>query len=111
MQSVYFCQGTTNFCAICMAYLAQVVRYLRKHTYVPSSHTSIGRHNCLWCLITSEHLKIPLATRGARPPRTLEGIKKDHDRFLANGAIHTKAKEFNNAMAPHFFDIELQEVQ
>lgn len=74
-----------------------------------SSYT--GRHNCLWCLITSEELKIPIATRGAKPPRTLQGIKDDYARFLANGGIHTKVKEFNNAMAPHFFDIEIQQVQ
>lgn len=65
-------------------------------------HMGLGRHNCLWCLITSEQLKIPLTTRGAKPPRTLQSIKDDYARFLSNGGVHARAKEYNNAMAPHF---------
>ena len=72
--------------------------------------TSIGRHNCLWCQIRADELKTPLATRGSSAPRTLQTIKEDYARFLADGGIHSRAKEYNNVMAPHFFDIELDQV-
>ena len=69
-----------------------------------------GRHNCLWCLIKSEELKTPQAQCSGIAKRTLSQIKADHQRFLDAGANHQKAKEFNNVMAPHFFDIDITQV-
>lgn len=72
---------------------------------------NLGRHNCLWCLIKREELITPTDTRGLSEQRTLTKIKEDYQRFVAAGAIHEHAKEFNNVMAPHFFDIPISQVQ
>lgn len=63
------------------------------------------------CLTKSEELKIPRELRGPSQDRTLLNIKGDYQRFVAAGANHDKAKEFNNVMAPHFFDIEINQVK
>lgn len=70
----------------------------------------IGRHCCLWCLITYEALQKPRGTRGRFAQRTLQNIEADHKRFLDDGADMKKAKFFNNAITPHFFDIPIDHV-
>lgn len=34
----------------------------------------------------------------------------DYGKFLADGGNIKKAKLFNNAMSPHFFDIDIEQV-
>ena len=62
----------------------------------------LGRHCCLFCAITSTELKTPPTSRraGSVQQRTLETLKADHSRFLANGAIHSDT----------LFDIPLDQV-
>ena len=68
-----------------------------------------GRHPCIWCLIKSANMKIPLSSRGAATKRTVQGIKDDHQRFLAAGGDITIAKEFNNCILEPLFDIPLSQ--
>ena len=83
----------------------------KESLFLEPEHYYLGRHNCLWCLIKSEALKEPRGQRTeSNPKRSLKGIKDDNLRFLADGAIHKRAKEFNNVMAAHFFEIEIEEV-
>lgn len=70
----------------------------------------IGRHCCLWCVITYEKLQEPRDERGRYAARTLETIKADHQRFVADGSNLKKAKLFNNAITDHFFDIPVDHV-
>lgn len=72
---------------------------------------TIGRHCCLLCLTTSEEQKVPPAERTtAIPQRSLAGIKADYNHFMSDGGGDLKkAKLFNNVIAPHFFDIELDQ--
>ena len=70
-----------------------------------------GRHCCLWCLATSEELKKPPESRPNVQLRDLDGIQSDHQRFMTEGhGDLRKAKLFNNAIQPHFFDIPLSQV-
>lgn len=102
----YCSPATMSSCAICMAYQEQVV--CCEDTLEP--HTSIGRHCCLWCLITYEELQKPKALRDSFAERTLQNIKADHQRFLADIGDLKKAKFFNNAITDHFFDISIDHV-
>lgn len=69
-----------------------------------------GRHPCIWCVIKSADMKIPLSSRGAATKRTVQGIKDDHQRFLEAGGDIKKAKEFNNCILEPLFDIPLSQV-
>lgn len=68
----------------------------------------IGRHNCLWCLITSSQLAEPLATRGPIANRTLETLREDHSRFMSRG--HGNLKQAKNVIGDILFDIPLENV-
>ena len=73
-----------------------------------------GRHNCLWCLITSSELKIPLEERkskGQSTPRTLESLRADHQSFVSSGGDLNTAKDHNNVIEEQFFNIPLENVQ
>lgn len=73
----------------------------------------LGRHNCLWCHITSSDLKIPLAERkgtARATPRTLETLRADHQSFLLAGGLLDDAKNHHNVIDQHFFDIPLENV-
>ena len=74
-------------------------------------HCISGRHCCLWCHIASADLRIPLSVRGRLPERTLATLQRDHSNFMADGGDITKAKFFNNAIAPVLLDIPLDRVQ
>ncbi len=70
----------------------------------PSPHLHkiwIGRHCCLWCLITSEELKSP--PTNAHQSRTTDSILGDHQSFIAAGGKLNKAKLFNNCVRKPFF--------
>lgn len=70
-----------------------------------------GRHCCLWCLITSSDLKIPLSQRGHFLLRSLDSLQKDHQRYLSAGGDIRKAKYHNNVLGPAFFNIPLEKVK
>ena len=81
----------------------------------PTPHSMVngfpGRHNCLWCSIPSSSLKVPLAVRGRFAGRSLDSLKSDHSRFLAEGGGDIrKAKLFNNVIEDYFFDVPLENV-
>ena len=79
---------------------------LRKSTIMYTA----GRHCCLWCTIPSAKLAIPIARRGRSPERTLDTLHSDHARFLRDGGDLKKAKEYNNVIEEHLFDISLDNV-
>lgn len=64
----------------------------------------------MWCLIASGALKTPREERGRSTARTLEGILRDYIDFLGSGGDLKDAKNHNNVMGSHFFDIELDQV-
>ena len=70
-----------------------------------------GLHCCLWCTIPSAKLATPLARRGKSPQRTLDSLCSDHARFLRDGGNIKKAKEYNNVIEEHLFDISLDNVK
>ena len=72
--------------------------------------TLSGRHNCLWCTIKGSDLKVPLHERGRFPPRTLDSIKADNERFVQAGGNLRRAKMFNNAIGQPFFAIPIDNV-
>ena len=84
--------------------------------WLPLNITSIiysntGRHNCLWCHITSSNLKVPLEKRGCCTPRSLETLQADYKLFMSAGGGNIKlAKLYNNVIEPYFFDIPLENV-
>ncbi len=68
---------------------------------IHTSHKNwIGRHNCLWCLVTSEQLRSPPANI---PSRSTDSIIQDHQRFLAAGGKLKNVKHFNNCVREPFF--------
>ncbi len=69
-----------------------------------------GRHCCLWCIIRSADLKVPLCVRGHSPLRSLQTLMEDHKKFVDAGADLKKAKEFNNVIGKAFFPIPLEKV-
>ena len=69
-----------------------------------------GRHNCLWCLIPSSSLKVPLAVRGGLEERSLDSLKSDHSKFLSNGGGDIRKVKFFNNVIDYFFNIPVENV-
>jgi hypothetical protein len=55
-------------------------------------------------------LKVTPAARAPVQPRTLESLKADYARFMANGGNIKQAKKYNNVICPYYFDIPLDQV-
>ena len=73
--------------------------------------TGTGRHFCLKCHITSAQAKIcPSESAAPSQPRSLQTLADDFARFSAEGGNVDKAKQYNNAVAPAFFDIPIDQV-
>ncbi len=71
-----------------------------------------GRHNCLWCHITSADLSKPLIQRGSFSLRSLQTLRDDHTRFLSQGQGDIKmAKFYHNVIGDAIFDIPLENVR
>ena len=71
----------------------------------------LGRHFCLWCLMTLDQLKLSPASRGPVTLRTTPGIWQDNLKFESAGGNIKKAKLFNNAIRKPFFrNIPLSQV-
>ena len=58
----------------------------------------VGIIACLWCLIQSSSLKVPLAVRGRSTERSLVSLHSDHEKFVSGGSDPKKAKFFNNVI-------------
>ncbi len=84
---------------------------LNIHTHTIRDLHSIGKYNCLWCLITSDQLKIPLETRGKCTKRSLESLRTDHDSFQRAGGQLKNAKFHHNAIEEYLFDIPVENVR
>ena len=71
-----------------------------------------GRHNCLWCHITSANLSKHLVKRGYLQPRSVQTLKDDYPRFtsLSHGDLKA-AKFYNNVIGETIFDIPLDNVR
>ena len=114
-----YCPVSANFeCSLaimnsCAESMASVVRavsvpfQLTRHNIMKNIS---GRHNCLWCLITSSRLKEPLAQRGRLPERSLDSLTSDHSKFVSSGGDIRNAKSYNNVIENYFFDIPLENV-
>ena len=63
----------------------------------------LGRHCCLWCLITQEQLKLPPSTRGPVTARTTKSISEDYEKFQKAGANPKMVKHYNNCVNKPFF--------
>ena len=84
---------------------------LLQQVYVILYLNTQGRHCCLWCLISSDQLKVPPHERGQIQTCTTEAIIEDHHKFLADGGDLKKAKFYNNAIGvPIFPSIPLIQV-
>lgn len=97
----------------CLAYLELLV-YTSCHThllYLCEILLLLGRHCCLYCEITADQLKVPPEKRGAAPQlRTLDSLRADYNRFVAEGGNIKRAKFHNNVILPFYFDIPLDQV-
>ena len=60
----------------------RVININNTYTLLPLRRQVVGRHCCLWCLITSDGLKDP---NSFIEERTVESILTDHRKFLAQG--------------------------
>ena len=97
--------------AECMCVLSHYTAHLEVERSVYGLSGASGRHPCLWCLIKSSEMKIPLSSRGRSITWTVEGILDDHDRFVNAGGDPKKVKEYNNCLSRPFFSIPLSQVQ
>ena len=84
---------------------ASGMKYCNTITMVLTFITTLGRHCCLWCEITSDKLKTPRQIRGRSASRTLDNIRQHHGEFLSGGGNIKNAKHHFNVIAEHFFDI------
>lgn len=72
---------------------------------------NVGRHCCLWCLITSSQLKLPPSSRGPVSLWTTESICTDYEGFEKSGKKIKEAKNHNNVIEkPFFISIPLSQV-
>ena len=95
-----------NLCVICR--FIGSIRY-----YGCKMHTLSAlpcRHSCLWCLIKSNDMRIPLSSRGDSARRTVQGMVADNERFVKAGGDIWMAREYNNCIAKPFFDIPISQV-
>ena len=70
----------------------------------------IGKHNCLWCEISSDRLKVPLSERGPSQQRSLQSLQRDYSAFIRGGGDIRLAKNYRNVIQPYFFEIPLNQV-
>ncbi len=69
----------------------------------------IGRHCCLWCLISSDQLRTPPTTVESR---STDSIVRDNQQFIAAGGKLNKVKNYNNCVREPFFkQIPLNQVR
>ena len=73
-------------------------------------HVTIGKCLCLFCLITSEQIRSPDASRRRYPLRSLESMAGDYQRFLKSGGNYKHAKRYSNCIREALFNIPLTEV-
>ena len=107
-----FCLEIMNSSAGCIVSVVPVVCTNTRLSAGIHISPPLGRHNCLWCHITSSCLAKPLAERGRYKERTLETLQSDHKKFISiAGGNLKKAKEFNNVIGDYFFDIPLENVR
>ena len=76
--------------------------------YEPFVH--LGKHNCLWCEISSDQLKTPCRERGLIQQRSLQTLQRDYDGFVRAGGDIRHAKDHNNVIQPYFLEISLNQV-
>ncbi|XP_057310202.1 uncharacterized protein LOC130648181 [Hydractinia symbiolongicarpus] len=69
-----------------------------------------GRHNCLFCHITSQEMKIPRQERFSIAPRTLESLSNDLQRFNEAGGDIKRAKEFNKVICKRLFNVSIDQI-
>jgi hypothetical protein len=92
----------------CLELVVSILNSTKVHVF---DDNHLGRHCCLWCLITSGSMIVPRAQRGRSPSRTLDSIKADHLSFCTAGSDLHKAKLHNNVIGTNIFDIAVDQVR
>ena len=104
--SRYSCAGTMSFCQRSMAYLVQVVFGHKLNASVMQNiiNYAIGCYPCLFSIIVSDEMAIPLSFRGYATRRTLETMCSDHQHYMyvAAGSIRRDARSFYSFSLPMF---------
>ena len=75
-------------------------------SYGPSGAS--GVRPCLFCLETKKSFQLPLEQHDPSKQRTLESLQRDHEFFMADGALLNRAKDYNNVIRPALLPIPLQ---
>ena len=84
--------------------------YIEAITIESIMYHCLGRHFCLYCLIATQDSYLPYENQPVVQLRTLESIKRDHDRFIEAGGNLKKVKDYNNCPMEAIFDIPLDQV-
>ncbi|XP_078699179.1 uncharacterized protein LOC144926373 [Branchiostoma floridae x Branchiostoma belcheri] len=70
-----------------------------------------GHSPCLWCYITQAEIADWEERRIHVPPRTLDNLAADHQRFMQEGKGNIKkAKLYSNVIAPVMFNVPVDQV-
>ena len=92
---------TTSFCVGCTDLSGASGMEAINSTSRCSSYLNFllsGRHPCLWCLVKSCDMKIPISSRAASTKHTVQGILDDHAKLMSEGGSDLrKAKEYSAA--------------
>lgn len=99
--------GITSSSPESLAYLEQRVIATPTMNFGHSYYPFTGRHCCLWCHITSEHLKDTPAQRGPVLLRSDATLNADLAQFTADGSRIKRAKFFNNVIRAPLFNISV----
>ena len=72
---------------------------------------SLGRHSCLFCLITKDEMKISRNNRNTLVQQSLTTLCQDLTQFQDNGSNLKKAKFHNNVIGDYLFEVPLDQVE
>ena len=71
----------------------------------------VGRHCCLWCLITAKDMNVPKFIRPTAELRTLDNLKQHHTQFCNEFNHDSKsAKKCFNVIDEVQFNIPIEQV-
>ena len=70
-----------------------------------------GKFFCLWCLIRTDKMQVPLECRGHSTARRLPSMKRDHENFISKGKQDLKlASSYHNVIHEPLWEISIQSV-
>ena len=71
----------------------------------------IGRHSCLWCLITSTEMNTPKSNRQSSQKRTFENLQQHLNDYRSNGSNPKTAKHYFNVIEEYYFNVPIENVR